>query len=72
MSREVIEDCDDMSELQVLKAENSAFVEECIAELSSAFDTSHDLESCQHLTVKLQYLTKLADAILEKEEALEL
>ncbi|OQR90699.1 hypothetical protein THRCLA_22517 [Thraustotheca clavata] len=70
-SREQVDDCSSLEELEPLKKENAADIEKCVVEITSAFDGSHDLETSKRLTVQLQYLMKLAEAIVEKEEALE-
>ncbi|OQR86988.1 hypothetical protein ACHHYP_09618 [Achlya hypogyna] len=69
--REQVDDCTTLEELAPLKKENANDIERCVVQITSAFDGSHDLETSKRLTVQLQYLMKLAEAIVEKEEALE-
>ncbi|EQC28836.1 hypothetical protein SDRG_13516 [Saprolegnia diclina VS20] len=70
-AREQVDDCTSVDELEPLKKANATDIEACVVQITSAFDGSHDLESSKRLTVQLQYLMKLAEAIVDKEEELE-
>ncbi|KDO26348.1 hypothetical protein SPRG_08422 [Saprolegnia parasitica CBS 223.65] len=70
-AREQVDECTSLDELEPLKKANATDIEACVVQITSAFDGSHDLETSKRLTVQLQYLMKLAEAILDKEEALE-
>ncbi|KAH9134548.1 hypothetical protein LEN26_006754 [Aphanomyces euteiches] len=70
-AREEIEECESIEELEEHKKANAKQIERCIRELTEAFDTNEDFDKSKRLTVELQYLVKLSDAILEREEALD-
>ncbi|KAF0695047.1 Aste57867_14105 [Aphanomyces stellatus] len=70
-AREAVEECTTVEGLIPHKTENAKQINRCIKQLTEALDTHEDFEASKKLTVELQYLVKLSDAILEKEEALE-
>ncbi len=67
--REAIVECASAARLQQLAVENDARVRSCIADVVAAFRTQPPaLERARALTVRLQYLTKIAHEITEWEE----
>ncbi|RHY81810.1 hypothetical protein DYB35_007364 [Aphanomyces astaci] len=70
-AREEIEECTSMDELDRHKAHNANQIEACMQKLAEAFDSNQDFDTSKQLTVELQYLVKLSEAILDKQDHLD-
>ncbi|ETV94558.1 Fe-S protein assembly co-chaperone HscB [Aphanomyces invadans] len=70
-AREDIEECDSMEHLEQLKAANASQIEACMHKLTQALDSNQDFAMSKQLTVELQYLVKLSEAILDKQDHLD-
>ncbi|RHY63603.1 hypothetical protein DYB30_001921 [Aphanomyces astaci] len=70
-AREEIEECTSMDELDRHKAHNANQIEACMQKLAEAFDSNQDFDTSKRLTVELQYLVKLSEAILDKQDHLD-
>ncbi|RHZ15948.1 hypothetical protein DYB37_004286 [Aphanomyces astaci] len=66
-----IEECTSMDELDRHKAHNANQIEACMQKLAEAFDSNQDFDTSKQLTVELQYLVKLSEAILDKQDHLD-
>ncbi|RHY28849.1 hypothetical protein DYB32_008266 [Aphanomyces invadans] len=63
--------CDSMEHLEQLKAANASQIEACMHKLTQALDSNQDFAMSKQLTVELQYLVKLSEAILDKQDHLD-
>lgn len=60
-----------MAELDEIRAEISASIDDIIKNLGHVYDKQHDLEATKRYAVELQYMVKCAEEVDTQEEKIE-
>jgi hypothetical protein len=70
-SRERVEEATSVQELDQIRSEVSAHIDQIIQKLGDVYDSQHDLDATKRFAVELQYMVKCAEEIDMREEQLE-
>jgi molecular chaperone HscB len=69
-ARERVEAANSLEEIEHLAQLNDQKMQQCIHDLTLAFDRDHDLQRARYLTTVLHYLTRIHEAIENKRHQL--